>query len=104
MLLRTTRISASSNYRNLKAFFAYCAIAGCTLMISACASWLPDAHRLDLQQGNTIKLKQLETIEIGMTKSEIRQIMGSPMLSDPFHSDRWDYIYLFIPNTVETAH
>jgi len=68
------------------------------MTISACASWLPDAHRLDLQQGNTIKLEQLEAIKIGMTKSEVRQIMGSPMLSDPFHSQRWDYIYRFIPN------
>jgi outer membrane protein assembly factor BamE len=66
--------------------------------LSACASWLPDAHRIDLQQGNTIKLEQLESIEVGMTKSEVRKIMGSPMLSDPFHNQRWDYIYRFIPN------
>ena len=67
-------------------------------VISACSSWLPEPHKLDLQQGNTVKLEQLEAISIGMTKSEVRKIMGSPMLSDPFHNQRWDYIYRFIPN------
>jgi len=70
----------------------------CIVMVSGCADWLPEAHKLDLQQGNTIKLEQLEGIEVGMTKSEVRKIMGSPMLSDPFHNQRWDYIYRFIPN------
>lgn len=68
------------------------------ISITACSSWLPDAHHLDLQQGNTVKLEQLEAINVGMTKSEVRKIMGSPMLSDPFHNQRWDYIYRFIPN------
>ena len=67
-------------------------------MLSSCAAWLPEAHKIDLQQGNTVKLEQLESIEIGMTKPEVRKIMGSPMLSDPFHNQRWDYIYRFIPN------
>ena len=67
-------------------------------VVSACTSWLPDPHRLDLQQGNTVKLEQLESIEIGMNKSEVRKIMGSPMLADPFHTQRWDYIYRFIPD------
>lgn len=67
-------------------------------VISACTSWLPEPHKLDLQQGNTVKLEQLESIEIGMNKSEVRKIMGSPMLADPFHTQRWDYIYRFIPN------
>ena len=69
-----------------------------SLLLTACASWLPEPHKLDLQQGNTVKLEQLESIEVGMTKSEVRKIMGSPMLSDPFHNQRWDYIYRFIPN------
>ncbi len=67
------------------------------VIISACTQWLPEAHRLDFQQGNTVKLEQLEGIEIGMSKTEVRKIMGSPMLSDPFHNQRWDYIYRFTP-------
>ena len=73
-------------------------LLGSTILLSACTDWLPEAHKLDIQQGNTIKLEQVESLEIGMTKSEVRTIMGSPMLSDPFHNQRWDYIYRFIPN------
>lgn len=66
--------------------------------LTACAEWLPDAYRQDLQQGNTVKLEQVKQLEIGMSKKEVREIMGYPMLSDPFHNQRWDYIYRFIPN------
>jgi outer membrane protein assembly factor BamE (lipoprotein component of BamABCDE complex) len=81
-----------------KTISLYFLLTTAVINISACASWLPDAHRIDLQQGNTIKLEQLESIEVGMTKSDVRKIMGSPMLSDPFHNQRWDYIYRFVPN------
>ena len=96
MLLRTTliwHICQNIFFNTMKISVLCCLILG-----SACTDWLPDAHRLDLQQGNTVKLEQLESLEIGMTKSEVRKIMGSPMLSDPFHNQRWDYIYRFIPN------
>jgi len=106
MILRTTLISkiqqlfkqATFDYQLFKRLSQYFLIGCCIAALSACASWLPDAHRIDLQQGNTVKLEQLESIEIGMTKAEVRKIMGSPMLSDPFHDQRWDYIYRFIPN------
>ncbi|HHJ34763.1 MAG TPA: outer membrane protein assembly factor BamE [Gammaproteobacteria bacterium] len=81
-------------FRVNPALFVVC----CALFVTACESWLPEPHKLDINQGNTIKLEQLEAIKIGMTKSEVRKIMGSPMLADPFHSQRWDYIYRFIPN------
>ncbi len=82
----------------MKNFTQVLLISSCIAALGACAEWLPEAHKLDLQQGNTVKLAQLEAIAIGMTKSEVRKIMGSPMLSDPFHNQRWDYIYRFIPN------
>ena len=66
-------------------------------MLTACTDWLPTAHRLDLEQGNNIKREQIEKIEIGMSKNEVRRIMGLPMISDPFHNQRWDYIYRYLP-------
>jgi outer membrane protein assembly factor BamE len=101
MILRTTLISRFQQLSQ-PAFYLPARraimIVCCILASSGCAEWLPEAHRLDLQQGNTIKLEQLESIQLGMTKDEVRKIMGSPMLSDPFHEQRWDYIYRFIPN------
>ena len=93
MILRTTLI-----WNRLEKFKLSLLVVFCMLALNACAAWLPEAHKLDLQQGNTVKLEQLEAISIGMTKTEVRKIMGSPMLSDPFHNQRWDYIYRFIPN------
>ena len=91
MQLRTTLIKKFSALFLLPTFLLL------TLMLSACAEWLPEAHRLDLQQGNTIKLAQLEQLKPGMSKSEVREIMGEPLIADPFHNQRWDYIYRFIP-------
>lgn len=93
MILRTTLI-----WHTMAKFKQQIFIICCITALNACAAWLPEAHKLDLQQGNTVKLEQLEGISIGMTKSEVKKIMGSPMLSDPFHNQRWDYIYRFIPS------
>jgi len=93
MILRTTLI-----WNTLKKFNTSLLVLFSIIVLNGCAQWLPEAHKLDLQQGNTVKLEQLEAISLGMTKTEVRKIMGSPMLSDPFHNQRWDYIYRFIPN------
>ncbi len=93
MILRTTLI-----WNTLKKFNTSILLLFSMIVLNGCAAWFPEAHKLDLQQGNTVKLEQLEAISIGMTKTEVRKIMGSPMLSDPFHNQRWDYIYRFIPN------
>ena len=45
---------------------------------------------------------QVNQLEPGMTRNQVRFIMGSPMIADVFHQDRWDYIYLFEPGYGET--
>jgi outer membrane protein assembly factor BamE len=100
MILRTTLISQIYKLVLGHLFIAakpLITVACCAVFLSACTAWLPEAHKLDLQQGNTVKLAQLEAIEIGMSKIEVRKIMGDPMLSDPFHNQRWDYIYRYLP-------
>ena len=93
MILRTTLIC-----RLFTQISSLIVVLSGLAMLSACSTWLPEPHKLDLQQGNTVKLQQLENISIGMTKSEVRKVMGEPMLADPFHNQRWDYIYRFVPN------
>ena len=66
-------------------------------LTTACESWLPNAHRPDFTQGNVIKPDALEQIKVGMTKSDIVPILGTPMLKDPFHANRWDYVYRYLP-------
>jgi outer membrane protein assembly factor BamE len=70
-------------------------------LLSGCARWLPDAYRPDLTQGNAIKPEDLAKLQPGMSKQKITSIIGSPTLVDPFHVDRWDYVYRYIPGQGE---
>ena len=49
----------------------------------------------DIQQGNLLKMKDVDQVTIGMTRSQVRYLLGTPMISDPFDPQRWDYIYTF---------
>ncbi len=51
-------------------------------------------YRLEVQQGNVIDQKDVARLHTGMDKQQVVFLMGTPLLRDPFHSDRWDYVYL----------
>ena len=51
------------------------------------------AYRATISQGNLIDQENLDQVEVGMTRSQIRFLLGTPMIDDPFHADRWDYVY-----------
>lgn len=48
---------------------------------------------MDIEQGNVITLEQREQLQLGLGRREARFILGSPLVKDPFHADRWDYVY-----------
>jgi len=50
-------------------------------------------YRANISQGNLIEQEDLDQAEVGMTRNQIRFLLGTPMVGDPFHKDRWDYIY-----------
>jgi outer membrane protein assembly factor BamE len=54
---------------------------------------LPGVYTLDIQQGNIVDQAMIDQLRPNMTKRQVLYIMGSPMLTDPFHEKRWDYIY-----------
>lgn len=56
-----------------------------------------EPHRIDIQQGNKIKPETFEKLKPGMTRKQVIFLLGSPLLKDPFHQDRWDYIYYLKP-------
>jgi outer membrane protein assembly factor BamE len=66
------------------------------LLITALASSACSIHRVDVQQGNAITKEQIGKLRIGMAKKQVSQIMGTPLIDDPFHQGRWDYYYKFI--------
>lgn len=54
-------------------------------------------YRIDVQQGNWVTASQVEQLEIGMTREQVRFVLGTPTLQDIFYSDRWEYPYYFKP-------
>ena len=54
-------------------------------------------YKLDIQQGNDITQELVDQVQPGMTKREVQYILGTPLVTDPFHTDRWDYFYAFKP-------
>jgi len=50
-------------------------------------------YQANLSQGNLLKQEDLDQVEVGMTRRQVRFLLGTPMIDDPFHESRWDYIY-----------
>jgi outer membrane protein assembly factor BamE len=52
-------------------------------------------HRIDIQQGNFLDTEDIDRIAVGMTRVQVRALLGTPMVADPFQGARWDYVYYF---------
>jgi len=65
------------------------------LSMAACTSVnVPlSPHRIDVQQGNAMDQESVDKLKTGMTRSQVRFLLGTPLLVDPFHTNRWDYVY-----------
>ena len=50
-------------------------------------------HRIDIQQGNVLDDAAVAKVQIGMTKTQVQFLLGTPLIADPFHKDRWDYFF-----------
>jgi len=55
--------------------------------------FLPNVYQMDIQQGNEIDSEMLLQLKPGMTKSQVRFVLGTPLIQDSFHKQRWDYVY-----------
>lgn len=64
-------------------------LLACVLGAAGCV------YRIDIQQGNYLEEDVIEQVEPGMTRSQVRFLLGTPMVADPFHAERWDYVYYF---------
>lgn len=58
------------------------------LLFTACT-----VYKIDIQQGNALDARKVAQLQLGMTKQQVTFLLGSSMLTDAFHHDRWDYIY-----------
>ncbi|HSJ80086.1 MAG TPA: outer membrane protein assembly factor BamE [Thiobacillus sp.] len=62
-------------------------------LAAGCSSIGP--HRIDVQQGNALDQESIARLKPGLSRSQVRFLLGTPLVVDPFRSDRWDYVYLY---------
>jgi len=67
-------------------------IIAIALSLSACSSWV---YRIDIPQGNYLEQKNIDKIQVGMTKEQVKFVLGSPVMIDAFDKDTWNYVYRF---------
>src|SRR5882724_3373469 len=65
------------------------ALVASAVLIGGCV------YRINIQQGNFLETKLVDQVSVGMTRSQVRFLLGTPMLADSFHPDRWDYLYYY---------
>lgn len=63
-------------------------------LIAGCSSTPIGPHRIDVQQGNALNPENVARLKPGLSRSQVRFLLGTPLLVDPFRTDRWDYVYV----------
>ena len=70
------------------------ALAGCqSLQASDSFLGVITPYKIEVVQGNVITSEQVALAKPGLTRAQVRDVLGSPLLADPFHADRWDYVF-----------
>lgn len=60
-------------------------------------------HRMEIQQGNYVTQEMVDQLKPGMTRDQVRFVLGTPLLVDIFHENRWDYVYFRRRSDARTA-
>ncbi|MCX7192312.1 MAG: outer membrane protein assembly factor BamE [Proteobacteria bacterium] len=69
-----------------------------SLLLASCGSMpsslpAPSPYKMDIRQGNFVTAEMRDKIKPGMSRAQVRYALGTPMIMDVFHANRWDYVY-----------
>ncbi len=69
--------------------------------LTACSNPLKsiNPYKIDIQQGNVLTQEMVAQLKPGQTRDQVRYILGTPLLADVFHQERWDYVYSYRSGT-----
>lgn len=78
-------------------------LAGCSGLQPEADRWLGlvTPYRIDITQGNVVTKEQAALVKPGMSRAQVRDVLGSPLLASAFHADRWDYVFTLRRQGVE---
>ena len=82
-------------YRHLIFFLTFIFLTACSVK-SPIDYFEAKIYKLDVQQGNSITAEMLMGLKPGMTRAQVKYVLGTPLIQDSFHENRWDYIYKMI--------
>jgi outer membrane protein assembly factor BamE len=104
----------SENHRySIRSALQVSAMALAALLLTACSTWknMSSAsinpvnwitpYKVDVVQGNFISKEQVEALKPGMTRAQVKDVLGTPLLASIFHADRWDYVFTLKRQGVE---
>ena len=81
---------------NRKASIQWLILASLALFCASCStSHFPWVYRIDIEQGNIVDDDKLAEVQMGMTKAQVKYLLGTPLIQDTFDQSRWDYFYSF---------
>ena len=83
------------HYRHLIFFLTFIFLTACSVK-SPIDYFEAKIYKLDVQQGNIITAEMLMGLKPGMTRAQVKYVLGTPLIQDSFHENRWDYIYKMI--------
>ena len=64
------------------------------VLLTGCSSWgFPGVYRIDVEQGNIVDQEMVDQLKTGMSRRQVRYILGTPLIEDPFNQSRWDYVF-----------
>lgn len=78
-------------YLRALSVIAALALVSCSAVRSSLPEFKP--YRIEIQQGNFVSQEMVSQLKRGMTKDQVRFVLGSPLIADSFHADRWDYVF-----------
>jgi outer membrane protein assembly factor BamE len=87
---------SSATFRAVLLALVAALLAGCTVL----QTYLPQpssfgVYKLDINQGNYLSQDMVDRLRVGQTKAQVRLVLGTPLVTSPFHANRWDYVYEF---------
>lgn len=91
-----TSLHTSGRASGFRAASAPARLLSCALLaltLGSVAGLSGCVYRIDIQQGNFLEPKDIDRVAVGMTRIQVRALLGTPMVADPFQGWRWDYVY-----------
>jgi outer membrane protein assembly factor BamE len=85
---------ATNSRMNMPLIHRLC-LALIILLLAGCSGFSLFPYRMNIQQGNYLDADDVQQVEVGMTRSQVRFLIGTPMIADPFQAERWDYVFFF---------